>query len=775
MPATRFWQVALPLLPPDPALSALVGDQPIVAAALARRGFTNVDAARAFLDPAQYRPAPASDLPGMDEATRLLLTAIRAGQKILIWGDFDVDGQTASALLVEALRPLTRIRLHIPDRATDSHGIQLAPLRRLITEESPRVLLTCDTGISAHAAIDEARAHGLITIITDHHDLPATLPRADAIVNPNLLSPGHPLRGLPGVGVVYKLAEALYAGLADDPIFAARVRSPKTLIDLAALGIVADVAPLVGDTRYLLQIGLERLRLTERPGLRALFAVARVDPLRVSAETIGFQVGPRLNAAGRLGDALTAVELLTTADDGRAALLAGTLDGLNQRRRTLQRAIDADARAQIEADPGLLDFTALVLFGERWHGGVLGPAAGRLAEDYARPVLLLCANADDPSLARGSARSAAGYDISAALSAVAGLLRSFGGHPGAAGVSLEIAKIPALRRALSGALAAQPRVDLARRATTLRIDAVIPLEDADRGLAEALARLAPFGEGNPAIVLETDNLEIISAATIDRLHLHRQLILESADGLRTTAYWWNSGERPVPTTRIDLAYTLSLTPAHTVEITTVDVRPHVVPGETAPIARQLFDRRDAAEPHAMLAELRAAIPDMVVWAEGYPRAESPGLTRHELTDDRAGLPLAIFTVPPSSILLREWIARLDPLSVYLFGVIPPAQAPTEFLRQLEGIARFVIAQQAGRIDLDALCGRTAQSEAAVRVGLACLSRIAVAETPDGTLELRLANTERNSASERTRLSTLLDESRAFRAYFARAPLSTLLE
>jgi single-stranded-DNA-specific exonuclease len=784
MNAIRNWIMAPPVdivtIPPD--ILALVGGDPIAAAALLRRGLTDQLTASAFLDPAVYQPASAVDLPDLAYGAELLIDASRSGQSILIWGDFDADGQTSTALLYDALRPLflpDQLHWYIPDRLREGHGIGLAVLATLIERWHPALLLTCDTGVTAYEAIQYARDRGLLTIITDHHALPAELPAADAVINPQRLPIGHPLRALPGVGTAYKLIEQVYArcGMAGDQ---------ARLLDLVALGIVADVASLVDDTRYLLQIGLGHLRRAERPGIRALFDTARLEASTLTAEQIGFQLGPRLNAAGRLGDPGRAVELLTTADPTRAALLAQEFEGLNRRRRQLQRETEESARQLIAADPSLLDSAVLVLYRADWQPGILGPVAGRLAERYQRPAILLTA-VDDPKvgnkgelLARGSGRSAAGLDMNAALTQISGLLTTFGGHPGAAGLTLPVASISAFRRALNEAfhdnlLAGDSSEE------SLTIDALLPLSQVTPIVAEAIGRLAPFGEGNPPIVLQADGVFISSHAFLDRAHAHRRLSIHSADQSESksvSVFWWNSGDEIVPSDAVDLAYTVGTAPDGTLQITLIDYRLHEAPDSLRLAARQWIDCRTEAAPREALERLRTEIPTLTIWAEGYSQRESPGRGRYELTP---GVPLAIFTTPPTVGILTETVTRLNPPVVYVFGIDPPppldSTQPTVFMRQLEGIARLVISRQAGQISLATLTTRLAQSEAVVRYALPCLSGIGHRWAGEQCTffvdaELDSAPIVPRDPDWQIRLAAMLDETRAYRAYFRRAPITS---
>jgi single-stranded-DNA-specific exonuclease len=455
-------------LEPEPieipaSLAEEVGGHRLVAETLVRRGIRTAEAARAFLDPAVYRPSRPGALPDLEAAVHRLADAIEDQEPVAIWGDFDVDGQTATALLLEGLRELgARVTYHIPSRQ-DGHGLDRAGLERLLvgsatgfsssTTSAPTglpvgLLITCDTGISAHAAVAQARALGVDVIITDHHVPDSSLPQALAVVNPHRLRPEHAMASLTGVGVAYQVLRGL------DPAVA------EHSLDLVALGTVADVGTLTGENRYLVQRGLETLRCTDRPGLQAVYDSASLHPAGLTEEHIGFVLGPRLNALGRLADAAHGVELLTTEDPTRARTLATEVEGLNARRQWLTRQVTEAALAQIERTPSLLrDYQALVLSHPRWPAGVIGIVASRLAERFGKPAVLISAPPDQ--LASGSARSVPGVNLIRALADCAEpaagppLFARYGGHEGAAGFSLDADRIPELRAALSRAVAAK--------------------------------------------------------------------------------------------------------------------------------------------------------------------------------------------------------------------------------------------------------------------------------------------------------------------------------
>ena len=478
-------------------LADAVGGHPLVAETLVRRGFTTVDTAMAFLDPSTYVPASPDDLPGLSRAVQRVADAIRDGVSICVWGDFDVDGQTATTLLVETLRDLgAEVSYHIPVRETESHGIRIPALQQVL-DQGAGLILTCDTGIDAHEAVDYAKVRSVDVIITDHHELPPELPQAYAIINPHLLPDDHPLASLPGVGVAYKLAEALYAQ-------AGRAGAAAKHLDLVALGIVADVAVQTGDARYLLQCGLEVLRNTQRLGLQELIKLAKINPTRLTTEHIGFGIAPRLNALGRLSDANAIVEFFTTTNLTQARILASELEALNDRRKLLSDQVFAAAQSQIAQDPTLLEHAALVLEGSAWPVGVIGIVANRMVELYQRPAILIATS--DDGVGRGSARSVEGCHITEALATQQDMLVSFGGHAMAAGLAIVSMNIAALRRSLSRAIVAQ--IGEAFPQPKLNIDGYAALSDLSLTLVDELERLAPFGSGNPPLVLATRDVYI---------------------------------------------------------------------------------------------------------------------------------------------------------------------------------------------------------------------------------------------------------------------------
>ncbi len=767
------WIESPPIAIP-PAFAEAVGGHPLVAQALARRGVIEVEAARAFLDPAFYAPCAPDELPGLGEIAGRLERALRREQMIWVWGDFDVDGQTSTALLVGALRDLGgRVAYHIPVRANESHGVNLPVLERIAAGEfgpRPEVLLTCDTGIAAHEAAAFARSNGIEMLVTDHHQLPAELPAAAALTNPQFLPPGHPLGTLPGVGVAYKLAEELYRRFQ-------RGGECEQYLDLAALGIVADVALLRGDTRYLLQLGLEKLRQPQRLGLQVMMELAELNPAWLTEEHIGFSLGPRLNALGRLGDANPAVELLTTQDLGRARLLAQQLEGFNARRQLLTRQVYQAAQAQIEAEPGLLDEAVLVLAQPAWPAGVIGIVASRLVERYGKPTILIATPQGE--VGRGSARSVDGLDITVAIAAQSALLEGFGGHSMAAGLGILPERIPEFRRAISRWVA---RHGGERPEASLSIDADLPFSALSLELAADLERLAPFGAGNPPLTLAARGLRLVSQAYAGRSQEHLLLTVEDGQGETRRLVWWQAGEEAraaLPQGLFDLAYRLRTSTyrgQRELQLEWADARPlqEAIALPEAP-RLEVLDYRNEGHPLVHLQRL-AGEGDVQVWAEADAVAalqragELPCPLRSRYDLEPAGT-LVIWTAPPGRAELRAALERAQARRVALFAIDPGLDAPQAFLSRLAGLVKHVIQSKGGRAGVAQLSAAMAHAEGTLRLGLAWLAALGHVQVDfqDGEVRLAAGGAPDPQAAERleVQVKARLEESAAFRAYLRR--------
>lgn len=501
------------ILPHDPdriaALQRAIGVPAVVAQLLVSRRITNPDQAREFLDPRLTLLRDPETLPGCADAACKIHEAIRAGRKIVVHGDYDVDGMTGTAIVWLCLKMLgAEVSYYVPHRIEDGYGLNCDTVRQL-AGQGAAMIVTVDCGVTSVAEAALARELGVELIVTDHHEPGPELPQAAAVVHPRLPGAGYPFGSLSGSGVAFKLAWAICQTASGAKRVGQRMKDfLLQAVGLAAMGTVADVVPLVDENRVLVRHGL--VSLAQRPtlGLATLMEVAKVDSSRpLTAEDVAFTLAPRLNAAGRLGHPRLAVELLITDRADRAAELAQFIDQLNANRQTLERSIYLSATKQLKQVGE--DAPALVLADREWHAGVIGIVAGRLAEKFARPVVLISWDQLGVKPGIGSARSVPGFNLHAALESCGRHLVAHGGHAAAAGLRIEETNLESFRAELCEYVAAE--LDPHACHAELVIDAEAPLSAFTMTAVEQLEQLAPFGEGNSRPLLCTNGATLVEA------------------------------------------------------------------------------------------------------------------------------------------------------------------------------------------------------------------------------------------------------------------------
>lgn len=541
------WQIAPPA--PEEYRAHFPDLHPVVVQALYNR-VPDPEEARRFLE---KQPGPDNPfaLYGMHRAVERLRWAIRRGEPIVVYGDFDADGVTATALLVTVLRALgADVRPYIPHRVEEGYGLNRRAIDRLAAEGG-RVLLTVDCGIRFPREVAHARRLGMDVIVTDHHLTGPESLEAVAVVNPHQKECAYPYADLAGVGVAYKLAQALLRVNRRVPLRPVSLEE-EDLLDLVALGTVADMAPLTGENRYLVSRGLERLNRSPRPGVEALIRQAGLQPGRVDSWAIGYLLGPRLNAAGRLAHARTAYQLLTAEQPEEARRLAQELDDLNRERQRLTAEIQERARQMVlEETAGGPIPSLLFLADPEFPAGVVGLVASRLVEEFYRPVLIL---EKGEEISKGSARSIPEFHITRALDACADLLIRHGGHAMAAGFTVANANLDALKHRLMEMAARE----LAGRelAPILAVDAEIPLREANWTLWRSLQDLRPFGEGNPEPLFLTRNVWVRRAVPVGADGAHLKLALSDGQAIWDGIAFRQGGWAEHIPERIDAVYRL---------------------------------------------------------------------------------------------------------------------------------------------------------------------------------------------------------------------------
>jgi len=468
-------------------LAATAHLHPVVARVLINRGIRTAAEAEAFLSCSLDTLYDPMLLPDMGAAVERVCRAVDDREPVLIYGDYDVDGLAGTALLTDFLRRLSAdVANYIPHRLEEGYGLNM-PAVEQAAADGIRLLITVDCGVRDTEIIARANDLSMETIVTDHHEPGESLPPALAVVNPKRADSAYPFRDLAGVAVAFKLAEAVV-----DARGLAKAGFIRGYLDLVALGTVADVVPVLGENRVLTRYGLDCLRHTRKTGLRSLIRVAGYEGKPLDPFAVGFALGPRLNATGRMDTAERALRLLLSADRTETDRLAEELDAANQDRRAEEARIVQQAIEMVEREVDLDRDRVLVLSDPGWHPGVVGIVAARVRERAYRPTFVLC---EDEGIARGSCRSVEGFDISQALYAVRGLLTRYGGHAMAAGVELPLSKLDEFREAINAY--AHESMDAELLTPIVWLDQVLEPEDVDLALCNELAKLMPFGTGNP--------------------------------------------------------------------------------------------------------------------------------------------------------------------------------------------------------------------------------------------------------------------------------------
>ena len=512
---------------------------------LAGRGLT-----RAALQVGPESLHPPEQMQDMATAVARLERAVRNREKIVVYGDYDVDGVCSTTVLMDFLEHVgADCDCLLPNRHKDGYGLKPPGVEAAI-ERGARVIVTVDNGISAYDALELAAARGVEVVVVDHHQQLAELPRALAIVNPNRRDCAYPFKSLAGVGVTFKLVQALSEFFLSGE---ERRRYLNELLDLVALGTVADLVPVLGENRLFIQRGLQILQRTERLGLRALKRVANSGDQPLDAASLGFRLGPRINVAGRLKTPDLALQLLRSANEGEAAKLADELNQLNSQRQAWQREGICEVEEQVGPEEDVED-RIIVVLGE-WNVGIVGLLASKLCEKYARPAVV-CTQGGDHGLCVGSARSIPGYDISEGIHACEEHLQTHGGHPAAAGFSLAADAFERFRLALIGH--ANTHISAEALQPVLDIDLMLKPADLTLDTVEQLAALEPFGNGHRRPVFALEDCRVVWSRQIGTNGHHFKAELE-VGGRRCAALWWNQkdlADQVRPGDRLNAAFEL---------------------------------------------------------------------------------------------------------------------------------------------------------------------------------------------------------------------------
>jgi single-stranded-DNA-specific exonuclease len=628
---------------------------PLVASMLINRGLETVEAARCFL----YEKDQFHDpylLKGMDKAVARILEAIKKQEPILIFGDYDADGVSSTTVLMITLRDLgANVQFYIPNRFTEGYGPNENAFRHA-AEIGIKLIITVDTGIAAVHEANIAKQLGLDLIITDHHEPGPTLPEALAIIHPKLPDSIYPFRELAGVGVAFKLAHALYGQL------------PEHLLEIAVIGTIADLVSLKDENRLIAKRGLEKLKVTKNIGLRSILKRAGVDPISINEETIGFTLAPRINAVGRLESANLAVQLLLTEDKDEAESLAEEMDTLNKTRQSIVNTITLEAIEEVEKNFPITDNKVLVIGKVGWNAGVIGIVASRLVDKFYRPTIILSYD-QEKGLAKGSARSIAGFNLFQNLSTCQEILPHFGGHPMAAGMTLKIEDVSELRSRLNS-LAEDQLLDDDFIPVTM-LDEEIQLSEINLSTLDELNLLSPFGMDNPKPKVAINEAQIASIRKIGSDQKHLKLTITEGDS-SLDGVGFGIGhlfEHISPSSKISLIGELSINEWNNIR------KPQIFIQDMAIETWQLFDFRGSKR----ISHLHDVVPaenrKCILFNQESVERLTPSLkeeaiyiqTIQEAKDlDIAACNVALVDLPPSKELLEKLFLGKKPARIYAF-------------------------------------------------------------------------------------------------------------
>ncbi len=668
-------------------------DSEIIAKLLLNRGIDTVEKAKYYLNPEEYIPSKPEEIGDLVKAKSRIISAIKKGEKITIFGDYDVDGTTATSCLLLALKQFTEnIDFYIPNRLTEGYGLNPSAVKAIAKRnkeayQGTPLLITCDCGITNVKETELANELGMDVIITDHHSLPEILPPAHAILNPKMLPEGHKLHFLPGVGVAYKLAEAILNELCNSE---QSKESSNDLLDLVTLGMIADMAPLVDENRYLVQIGLSRLAHTKKLGLKELLRVcgfsqkseAQGQKSKIDSDHIGFGIAPRINAVGRLTDGNMAVKLMTTNDLIEATYLATELDFQNKERQIL---CDETLKDVLEMIPENKDDKCIILAKEGWHHGIIGIVASRVVEKFSLPTLLICIDKEQ-NIARGSGRSACDLNIVDALVSCSSHLEKFGGHKAACGLSIKPESleifISDLKRTINKTLES---VDIE---PVLKIDSKINLLDLNLDLIEKINKLAPFGLGNKMPIFISDELEIAGTRQIGKEGKHLKLYLRTLDYEPRTfeALIWNHDFKIVLNEgdKLKIAFTPKLNSFNGETFIQLEVKDFDLAKENK------FEKRE--DYILEIFDSRRSSPNVqekgsVFFAESNQKDFLPLKTYSRNKIFKCNN-LVLLDIPPDEDTMIEIIKKSSAEKLYLAFSNPPSFTPQHLLKRLIGMLRY---------------------------------------------------------------------------------------
>ncbi len=672
----------------------------IIAKLLLNRGINTTEKAKAYLDPNFYTESKPEEIPDLVKAKDRIIKAINENEQITIFGDYDVDGVTSTSCLLIALRQFTEnIDFYIPSRLTEGYGLNLEAVKTMSKKNKTNLLITCDCGITNDKEIKLANELGMDVIVTDHHSLPEILPPAHAVLNPKLLPPEHKLHWLPGVGVAYKLAEAILQGRdAINHVSTKQKIHKEDLLDLVALGMIADLAPLVDENRYLVQIGLKKLAKTKKIGLQELLkacgCLKEEEGNKPNAEHVGFGIAPRINAVGRLTDAARAVRLLTTNNLFEAVQIACELETQNKERQLICEETLKEAVLLISEQVDLKNDKCIVLAKENWHHGVIGIVASRVVEKHHLPTILIAIDKEQ-NIGRGSGRSIEQLNITEALVNNSIHLEKFGGHKAACGLSIKSEKINNFIFDFKKYV--NEKLSNENIEATINIDSELCLGELNLDFMERIYRLSPFGLGNKLPVFVSNQVEIIGTRNIGKNGQHLKLMLK-ADERILEALIWNHDSKIQFTIgdEIKIVYIPKLNHFNGETSIQLEIKDWQVTEEIKDIESledkaeiEVFNYRNRQEECLQIFVINK---DVLYFAETEQKNHLPLKTnsRHTISQSTN---LVFLESPPDESTFIRIIKSSDAKTIYFSFLQSSALNPQSLLKNLSGLLKYTVSNK----------------------------------------------------------------------------------
>lgn len=758
-----------------------VDNNNILAKILFNRGINTRDKVKKFLNNKNYNPTSAYDFPNMQKGVKRIIKALDNSEGILVYGDYDVDGVTSTTILVSFLQKLgAKVHYHIPDRFEEGYGMNRNVIKNKAEADDIDLILSCDCGISNYEEVKLAKELGLDVIITDHHDLPDDLPPVDVILTPKFFNKKHKAYTLPGAGMAYYLVKGIKKFIEKNSnyknIYNSNIKENQYL-DLLSLAIVADVVPLRGENRYLLKKGLKFLKETDRKSLNKLFELSGINKKLINEEDIAFRIAPILNAAGRMEHANIAVELFLARDDGKINKLANKLIKINNRRKEIQQKIIKEAEEMLKNENNYKD-KAIILYQPHWHEGLLGIAAGRLAENYNLPALLITLKEDEKTLT-GSARSIEEIHINDKLKKVKKYLIKFGGHAGAAGFSLQRDKYTIFKKELSSLL--EDELNKISRKEKIQVDAKINFNDIDIGSYYSLRKLAPFGEENPKPLFVSKNCQLLKSRSFSN-NKHKRLIIKQNNAKKNAIWWW-SGEKKVPE-NLNLIYHLDINRfrgQENIQLTVeniLDTKKNMQSNINNDFLKNLKirDYRNWRERNNIVNDL-SEIGDAVYYQEGKNDSYyKPAIDRYDIGENNK---LVLLSFPPSLSILNDLIYNNEPSEIILAFNKKNLKEKESFIKRLTAIVKYILREKSGKLKINEIAVLTGELEITVEIALKYLKssgflNLEKIDENNYFIDISSQNEKVEKKIYKNKLKSLLKESRSFKKFLLKTEAEEIL-